>query len=1277
MFAFLWAATAAVVITLALMVSIARLLLPLLDHYRIQIEQFASSQVGRPVLIGEVSAGWQGLHPDLRLRDVRILAEDGHSTWLSMNEVRASLDMFASARHRRLETGQISLVGGSLDVVRHDDGSFSVAGVATGFGGVAGVGGRGLLQWLMARDRVYLEGATLRWHDGRISKQSLEISQLSLDLRRIGDRYRLGGAGQLTGVADGALRFALDLSGDPERPDTLRSSMYVDGQLVLGPWLDGTAFAKVRQLGGALDFQLWADGADRLERLRAVLEGRELLWQPDIPEQQGGPVAAVRLDQASGTLFWRQRDDGWRLGLEQLQIVRDHRQWPQTGLDLSVSEVSAGDGVRWEFTAPFLRLQDINAALLTVPDLPADIRKAAAELAPAGDVRDVALRYDPSQARDGLYIAARFEDLSVRQWSQVPGIEGIDGVLRMNREQGFLSLDSRNVGFTYPRLFREVLQAQTVSGQLFWYPGSEGVRLYSPKFAAANDDVRAEGRVTLDFPASSASPFLDLAVDFRDGNVARARHYLPTGIMPDGVVGWLDRALVSGHVPSGRAVYFGRLADFPYADDSGTFRIDFGVEDLMLDYAKDWPPLQQGAAEITFSDQSMRAQIGMGNMRGLEIGRSRLVIDNLGRNAVLDLDAQARAPLQALFSYLASGPLRDEAPPILEQVRAQNMARTAVALQLPLRDPEQAKLEGTVDFSDNSLEWAPWNVRFEQLRGQLGFAYRSGAVSYDADDLQLRWRSAPASMTVRTSEVGNETQVQLNLQTRNDAAKLLGDNFSRLDTVLRGSAEWELRATIHQPKRGDKPVSVDVQVQSDLRGIEVTLPPPLRKSIDEERSILVTAGVSAQGVDAVRLYYGSVLNGVFALKDAELHRGELRLGPAQATLPGEPGLRVAGFTERLSVSDWKRWADSSTTSDKGTGGWVDDLNAIDVRIGALEIMGQVLHQTHLAAQGSGQRWVADVNAREMEGRLRFSLVEGSTEPVVADLKRLRLAAAAEDDERDESTATDPSVLPALRIDIEQFAYGDLDLGKLALRADPVPRGMRVTQARIDGPSFRIDANGEWLVGPRGQISDFDIDAATDDLGEALERSGYAGTLDGGDATLQIEAQWPGSPAEFALRDLDGKVRLLIKDGQLLALDPRGGRIFGLLSLQALPRRLSLDFSDLFRRGFAFDRIQGAFTVADGDAYTNDLYMEGPAARIDIAGRIGLAAEDYDQTALVTPRISASIPVVGGLAGGPAVGLGLWVAERMFGKKIDELSRVRYNITGSWQDPVVTRMDDPD
>ncbi len=135
-------------------------------------------------------------------------------------------------------------------------------------------------------------------------------------------------------------------------------------------------------------------------------------------------------------------------------------------------------------------------------------------------------------------------------------------------------------------------------------------------------------------------------------------------------------------------------------------------------------------------------------------------------------------------------------------------------------------------------------------------------------------------------------------------------------------------------------------------------------------------------------------------------------------------------------------------------------------------------------------------------------------------------------------------------------------------------------------------------------------------------------------------------------------------------------MFGMLSIQTLPRRLLLDFSDVFRKGFGFDRIRGSFTIEDGDAYTNNLYMEGPAARVEIAGRTGLADQDYDQLVTVTPRLTDSLPLLGVLAATPQVGAAILAFQKLFQPQIDDATKDQYTITGRWNEPVIKKLKSP-
>ena len=115
------------------------------------------------------------------------------------------------------------------------------------------------------------------------------------------------------------------------------------------------------------------------------------------------------------------------------------------------------------------------------------------------------------------------------------------------------------------------------------------------------------------------------------------------------------------------------------------------------------------------------------------------------------------------------------------------------------------------------------------------------------------------------------------------------------------------------------------------------------------------------------------------------------------------------------------------------------------------------------------------------------------------------------------------------------------------------------------------------------------------------------------------------------------------------------------------------FRDFFKSGFSFDSIEGLFTLKDGDAFTKDLLVKGPAADIKVNGRTGLKAKDYDQTMDVTPHVGSTFVIGGALVGGPVgAGVGALLHGILKGA-INDVARVRYSVTGSWEKPVITEV----
>ncbi len=298
------------------------------------------------------------------------------------------------------------------------------------------------------------------------------------------------------------------------------------------------------------------------------------------------------------------------------------------------------------------------------------------------------------------------------------------------------------------------------------------------------------------------------------------------------------------------------------------------------------------------------------------------------------------------------------------------------------------------------------------------------------------------------------------------------------------------------------------------------------------------------------------------------------------------------------------------------------------------------------------------------------------EEMVADLDRLRLGGEAliENDLSVEPLPrVAPAQLPALRLSSRDTVVEGVDFGQVELQTSPTPNGLFVDTLTLQSEVLQAKAQGTWLSREEREFSRFTIDARGEHLGKILSLFGYGGEIARGRSMIKINgAKWPGSPLDFSIPQMKGELLVQVEQGQLRDVDQGVGRVFGLLGIHTLVRRLTLDFSDITDKGFAFDTIGGVFTIHGGDAYTHDLVIDGPTATIKVEGRIGLIQQDYDQTVTVIPKLSESLPATGALVGGPTgalIGSALLLYDKLF-QQDEGLGTTRYRLLGSWDEPIL-------
>ncbi|MDE1998538.1 MAG: TIGR02099 family protein, partial [Burkholderiales bacterium] len=141
----------------------------------------------------------------------------------------------------------------------------------------------------------------------------------------------------------------------------------------------------------------------------------------------------------------------------------------------------------------------------------------------------------------------------------------------------------------------------------------------------------------------------------------------------------------------------------------------------------------------------------------------------------------------------------------------------------------------------------------------------------------------------------------------------------------------------------------------------------------------------------------------------------------------------------------------------------------------------------------------------------------------------------------------------------------------------------------------------------------------------------------------------------------------------LKADPGIAKLLGVLSLQSLPRRLTLDFRDVFQQGFAFDSIDGQVKIDQGVAETRNLRMRGVQAVALMEGQADLIKETQNLHVYVVPDVNAVGASLAVAAINPVVGLGAFLAQVLLRKQVAEVGAQEFLITGPWADPQVEKV----
>ena len=1296
----LWWTVVSIVVMFGVVVAVARLGLPVVSEYRDQVQAWLDQEFGVTVTIGAVEASWHGLYPKLLVREATLLDPEGRPSAVRVAQAQVSLDLWASLRTLRPQPAEVELRGIALQLLRRRDGRVTVRGWPTG----GPTDWRAISDWILQHHKIHLLDTRLTIED-EASGLVFDLRDANLYLLKVGDGHRMTASATLyqTPVSIAALAAGRPGAGNSHRVAGLKVAVDLTG----GATGQGRYYLSVEDLDLRLPLehgvpplevtamQIWADRLDDAwdqidAEIGALRVGNDVT----------GPVLRLRPSGWSA----RRAIGGWRLHAQPLQPERRspvqftrHDPVPDGGsglwLDWSIdSDVDSETTHAVDIRVDQVRAEALTGLLRNNPRVTPALREQLVGLAPRGGLRGLTLRKQPGSS--GIVLGTGFSGLISNAWHGIPGLDELSGGLSIEVGQrgGRVTLGADAGVLNFGGMFQAPWPIDKLRADLVFESDDDGWQLTVRRMLLENPDLALDARGTFSAPAADlpdhTGPELDLVIAIERGRAERIYPYLPVKYMSQGSRDWLGRALVGGTVTGGSAVFRGPTRKFPFAHGEGVFEVSFDVDDAIIDYAENWPRLEEVDAEVVFRGQDMFIHAVGGQIFDARMTRVDVHLPDLqfpgedGR--VLTIDGDLDLPVDEVRHFILNSPLTERFGPLVESLRTTGEGSLHIKLVLPLKDTSQAEVSGTLAMKGADLHWQRSGLQLKQVYGRLDF----DGSGLRGKDIRARLLGLPTRVTVRPATERGEKVTHIVLAGALDAKfieRTLGRAWSER---FNGRSRW--KATITSPQNPQGPVEARAVFESDLVGLGIDLPVPATKAAADKVDFRI--GTTLGDGPRRRLWfdYGQRLGGVLELDrvDNTLLRGQLRVGGGEAKLPAGRELRVDGALDRLSVDDWvtalkSTFGGAAPDSDKtgrASTEWLQRLHAVNLRVGRLELFHQRYSDLSFRLRRRARNWLVDVDGDEIKGRITIptTTVSGTADAVVRlDMQRLYAVSPGDDDDG-VGEPPDPRELPELRVAIEDFRFDGLALGRLIFSATKTPFGLVVKPFKLESPLLKVDAQGRWLMEKGRHYSHFNIAFNGPDLGGMLDQLGFADTIKGGETQGVIDADWNGAPSQFSLAALNGSFDINIGSGSLLWLDPGAGRLFALLSPQVLTRSLADSDTELTGEGFYFEKIEGRYELRNGNAYTDRLSVEGPVARIDISGRIGLLAEDYNQYVQVTPRTSGGMTVATGAVAlaNPPLGAAMLLAQAVFGDVIDKLGNRYYLISGKWDDPQVTRLSRP-
>ncbi|HAZ34131.1 MAG TPA: hypothetical protein DCY60_00320 [Gammaproteobacteria bacterium] len=317
-----------------------------------------------------------------------------------------------------------------------------------------------------------------------------------------------------------------------------------------------------------------------------------------------------------------------------------------------------------------------------------------------------------------------------------------------------------------------------------------------------------------------------------------------------------------------------------------------------------------------------------------------------------------------------------------------------------------------------------------------------------------------------------------------------------------------------------------------------------------------------------------------------------------------------------------------------------------------------------------QSWRARVESESIKGNVEVVLNEGGNPSV----KLLGLQVTTLDAIKGEWDIT-PNDFPSMYLSAQGVYIDENVLPNFSAELLSQDNMLTISNLQFDGVGVgdeMLSFNGFWVDGRTGLYAN----AKGNGLAEFLQKLKVKEKVAGGEFDFDIRLFCECTPWNMNYQDVTGYVAMKVKKGVFTEKDPNIGRILSLLNIKSIAKRLKLDVGDVTKEGFVYEDIDARILISNALAKIDKFELNATSGVIRLTGHSHIINEEYEMMAKVSPAVGDAVPAATALAGGGAIGLGVWLIDealfdgKLIDKIVDKVVDIEYKITGPWDNPVI-------